>query len=100
MKTTIVSNNEANQVVESLVSIKSQIKALQKQEELYKQKLYNYMGEHDILINNETGEEFVHWEYSNGYMKFDSKKFMADKPKIYEKYCVMTEPVRVLRIVK
>jgi len=96
----IVSNDDTNVIVEELVSIKRQIKGLEKQEEALKQKLYNYMGEHEVLINHVTGEEFVHWTYSDGYMKLDVKKFLADKPEIYKQYSFRTEPVRTLRIAK
>ena len=98
--TTIVSNDETNKIVEELLSIKKALLALKKQEEQLKQKLYNYMNEHDVMINYETGEEFVKWTYSEGYMKFDSKTFSKKNPKIYAKYCSMTDPVRTLRIAK
>jgi hypothetical protein len=100
MKTSIISTLEANAVVEEIKAVKKQLANLKKQEEKLKQKLYNYMGEHDVMVNFETGEEFVNWAYSDGYMKFDAKKFAADKPKIYDKYCTMTEPVRTLRLAK
>lgn len=100
MKTTIVSTVDANTIVEQLVEVKKIIKSYQKKEEELKQKLYNYMGEHDVMINCETGEEFVNWSYSEGYMKFDAKKFAADKPRIYAKYCSMTDGVRTLRLAK
>ena len=100
MTTTIVSNDSANGIVDSLKGVKEDIKRLQKVEEQLKQKLYNFMGEHDVLINHETGEEAVKWTYSEGYMKFDVKKFEADKPKIYKQYLFKTEPVRTLRIGK
>lgn len=99
-KTTIVSNDKALVIVSDLQAIKAQIKALQKIEEGLKQDLYNFMGEHDVLVNHETGEECVHWSYSEGYMKFDTKKFMEDKPKIYKQYLFKTEPVRMLRVGK
>jgi len=100
MKSTIISNHDANQTVEELVKLKKQISALKAMEERLKQDLYNFMGEHDVMINCETGEEFVNWSYSEGYMKFDSKKFMKDKPKIYKQYLFKTEPVRTLRLSK
>jgi hypothetical protein len=99
-KTTIVSTEEVNKIVEGLQEVKRSMTALKKQEEALKQKLYNYMGEHDVMVNCETGEEFVHWTYSEGYMKFDQKKFEEDKPKIYKQYLFKTEPVRTLRISK
>ena len=99
-KTMIVSTSEANKIVDDLLELKRHAKELKRKEDALKQKLYNYMGEHDIMVNCETGEEFVSWTYSEGYMKFDSKKFADDKPKIYEKYCKMTDGVRTLRISK
>lgn len=100
MKTTIVSNAQANEIVKALQEVKKGMAILKKQEEKLKQELYNYMNETDILIDYETGEEIVHWSYSEGYPKFDTKKFMMDKPKIYKQYLVMTDPVRTLRVVK
>lgn len=100
MKSTIVSNEDVNEIVEDLKALKSQIKALKKLEEKCTQQLYNYMREHDVMINYETGEEFVNWSYSSGYLKFDSKRFADDRPKMYEKYCKMTDPVRTLRLAK
>lgn len=100
MKSTIVSNHDVNHIVGELQKLKKQMSALKAIEERLKQDLYNYMGEHDVMINCETGEEFVNWSYSEGYMKFDSKKFMEDKPKIYKQYLFKTEPVRTLRLAK
>lgn len=100
MKSTIVSNHDVNHIVGELQKLKKQLLALKAIEERLKQDLYNYMGEHDVMINCETGEEFVNWSYSEGYMKFDSKKFMEDKPKIYKQYLFKTEPVRTLRLAK
>lgn len=97
-KTTILSNEDSELIVVELKEIKAQIKKLQKIEKILKQKLYNYMGEYDVLVSPETGEEIVHWTYSKGYMKFDDKRFAAEKPKIYEKYCYMTDPVRTLNL--
>lgn len=100
MKTTIVSNEESRKIVEQLQEVKKEAAKLKKEEEKLKQKLYNFMGEHDVMIDHETGEEFVNWSYSDGYEKFDVKKFMADKPNVYKQYVFMTEPVRTLRVTK
>lgn len=100
MTTTIISNEEANDIVEQLQETKRQAAELKKTEERLKQKLYNYMGEHDELINYETGEPFVKWSYSDGYMKFDSKRFAEAHPQLYKKFLVKTEDVRTLRITK
>lgn len=100
MKTTIVSTPEANEIVEALKEAKAAKKACEHREKVLTQKLYNYMNEHDVLIDCETGQEAVSWTYSNGYLKFDSKRFAAEAPDVYEKYCVMTEPVRTLRVAK
>jgi len=100
MKQKIVSNDEVNQVVQQLRDLAVQEKALAKSKELLKQQLYNFMNENDVLIDYETGEEIVSWSYSEGYMKFDAKKFMEDKPKIYKQYLFKTEPVRTLRVTK
>lgn len=100
MKTTIVSDDSALSIVAEMQQIKAQIKALQRQEEVLKQKLYNFMGENEVMINHETGEEFVNWAYSEGFLKFDAKRFMEDKPKLYKQYLYKTEPVRVLRLAK
>lgn len=99
-KTQIVSNDEVNEIVKKIQEVKRSLAVLKKQEEKLKQQLYNFMGEHDRLIDPDTGEEIVNWSYSEGYEKFDVKKFMADKPKIYKQYIFMTEPVRTLRVVK
>ena len=96
----IVSTPEANQIVEALKEAKRATKECQHQEKVLTQKLYNYMNEHDVLIDCETGQETISWTYSSGFMKFDTKKFMADRPKVYEKYCFMTDPIRTLRIAK
>lgn len=100
MKTSIVSNEEVNCIVESLKMIKKQIKQLKKQEDMVTQELYNYMNEHDILVDHETGLEIVNWSYSSGYMKFDAARFNEDSPELYQIYCKMTNPVRTLRITK
>ncbi len=100
MTTSIISNEEANKIVEELQATKKMTVEIKKVEEKLKQKLYNYMGEHDELINYETGEPFVKWTYSEGYMKFDAKKFMEEKPQLYKKYLVKTNDVRTLRITK
>jgi hypothetical protein len=100
MTATIASNDTALGIVNNLKALKVQMKELQKYEEELKQKLYNFMGEHDVLINHETGEESVRWTYSEGYQKFDVKKFMADKPRVYKQYLFMTDPVRTLRVAK
>lgn len=99
-KTTIVSDDEAVKTVECYQEVKRNIKMLEKQKEKLEQQLYNFMGEHDVMINHETGEEFVNWSYSKGYQRFDAKKFMVDKPKVYKQYLFMTDPVRTLRVVK
>jgi len=100
MTTTIVSNEDTNKIIEELKGVKEFIKKAQKQEELLKQRLYNFMGENEVLIDPETGEESVKWTYSEGFMKFDSKKFQQEKPSVYNKYLFKTEPVRTLRITK
>lgn len=100
MTTTIVSDDNVLHIVEELRDVKVKMKSLKKAEEKLKQKLYNFMGEHDVLINHQTGQEYVSWTYSEGFPKFDVKKFMADKPKVYAKYTFMTDPVRTLRMAK
>lgn len=98
MKTTIVSNEQTNKIVEALREVKKAKAVLAKQEEKLKQELYNYMNENDVLVDPDTGEEIVHWSYSEGYLKFDVKKFELEKPKVYKQFLFMTEPVRTLRI--
>lgn len=100
MKTSIVSTPEVNKIVENLIKIKKTIKDYKRLEDKVTQDLYNYMTEHDVLINCETGEEYVNWSYSKPYMRFDSKRFEFEQPDIYKNYCKMTEPVRTLRIAK
>lgn len=96
----IVSNDTANNVVQQLLEVKNQMKDLKAMEEALKQQLYNYMGEHDVLIDCETGQETAKWTYSEGFQKFDVKKFMADKPRVYKQYLFLTEGVRTLRLAK
>lgn len=98
MKTTIVSNEQTNRIVAALKELKRTKASLAKQEEKLKQELYNYMNENEVLVDPETGEEVIHWSYSDGYLKFDVKKFEQDKPKIYKQYLIMTDPVRTLRV--
>lgn len=97
-KTTIASNDEVNQVVLAIKDVKTHIKKLEKEEEKLKQRLYNHMGEHDVLFDPDTGEELVHWTYSEGYQKFDSKRFEEERPKLFKQYIVITEPRRTLRV--
>lgn|SRR5512135_1083921 len=99
-KTKIVSNSEVNAIVEAIRLVKKEKKECERREKALVQKLYNFMNEHDVLIDYETGQETVNWSYSSGYMKFDAKKFAEDRPKMYERYCTMTDPVRTLRIAK
>lgn len=98
--TVIISDESTIEIVEELKKCRILMIELKKEEEKLRQKLYNYMGEHDILINPTTGEEAVKWSYSDGYEKFDSKKFMLDNPEIYGAYTYRTDPVRTLRIGK
>lgn len=96
--TTIVSDEDTLHIVDALQDVKKAIKDLEKKKATLEQKLYNYMGEHDVMINPDTGEEFVTWKYTAGYLKFDSKKFELEKPLVYKRYLVMTEPQRRLLI--
>jgi hypothetical protein len=96
----IISTDEANKIVQQIKDIKSTIKDFERKQEALTQDLYGFMGEHDVLINHETGQEFVTWTYSKGAKRFDSKKLAFEQPNLYEAYCYIGEPIRTLRLVK
>ena len=99
-KPSIVSTEEVNKIVEELADLERVDKRLKKRREELKHQLHNYMTENEILINYETGEEFVSWAYSKPRKTFDTKKLEFELPDIYKKYCTIGDPVRTLRIIK
>lgn len=100
MKTSIESNELMKLILEDLKEVKRRKKIFEKEEKRLQQALYNHMGEHDLLVDPETGEELCTWSYARGYEKLDSEKLKEEMPQLYRQYVFMTEPVRRLEIKK
>ena len=72
---------------------KQQKDALEKQLAELKDQITRQMGDAVTLINTH-GEMLATWNWSKPVVRFDSKKFKAEQPALYDKYSIEGAPVR------
>ncbi len=94
----IVTNKEINDVIERLKEAKAREKEVEKEIDKLKQELYNYVNEHEVLIDYETGEEVVTWKYGDAPERFDVKKLKEKHYEIFKQFTYLGDPIRTLRI--
>lgn len=97
----LVTTLEINALIEDIKHAREFAAAAKKREAELTQKLYNFMGENESLVNGETGQEdFVTWKYSKPRTIFNSALFQQEHRSLYEHYLKEGDPVRTLRFAK
>lgn len=84
---TVTAVSHIEQAIEELKSLKAQIKELENQKNKVEFIIKEYMGDAAVLVN-EDGVPLATWKASKPTKRFDSKRFKAENPDIFEKYQV------------
>lgn len=93
----IPSNEQIAWLASDIKDCKAQIKKYEKQQKEAEQKLYNIIGEHDMVVD-EDGLEVLTWTYNKETKYFDANAFKEAYPDLYNKFCKTRPGARVLRI--
>jgi hypothetical protein len=97
-ETMFASTPDIEKVLSDIKSVRAEIKKLEKIQQDLQQVLYNYVGEHERIIDPMTGEELAEWKYTNGSLRFDAKKFQENNPGLAAEYMANVPGYRKLRI--
>lgn len=84
-----VASNEVQAACMKLKDIKTTIKRLEEQEEILTGIVQNYMGE-SSLIQTIDGHTLATWKTASDSKRFDTKRFQAAMPKVYDQFVVST----------
>lgn len=88
---------DAEQVIENLQEVKSEIKKLEELETLYSNKLMALLGEAEI---GTIGDHKITWKQSAGRVTVDSKKLKSEYPEIYANCTKVGKPIRTFKVVR
>ena len=80
--------------VECIKGVRSQIKELEEQEEVWKARIIIALGEKADTLIDSTGQPLITYKLANGRKMFDAKTFEKDQPNLYQKYLKTSEPSR------
>ena len=83
---TITANAQMETVCNALKSVKERIKDLEEKENEGLTYLKTYLGEKTTLLNVQ-GEILATWKNAKSTKKFDAKRFQAEMPDLYDRYC-------------
>ena len=84
---TIVANNQIENLCSQLKAVKTEIKRLEEYESATQAMIQGYMQENDTIIDIE-GRPLATWKSAKGSMRFDSALFKSSMPDIYDKFVV------------
>ena len=96
--TMFASTPDIEKVLRDLKQVRAELKKLQKIEEDLKQVLYNYVGEHEVIVDPITGEELAQWKYTEDSLRFDAKRFQEEHVALAAGYMVNVPGYRKLRL--